>query len=123
MPERTADTAPNPQKSSVPCDDPSFASLPWRTHVSGGLMTACGVDTGASVQQELRPEAYGLDLGQEVKAAFNGSSVALFAHLPAMTQEVIGQHAGHHGLADRHGADADTGIVTALGEDICLAAV
>jgi len=31
--------------------------------------------------------------------------------LPAMAQEMIGEHAGHHGLADRHRADADAGIV------------
>ena len=28
-------------------------------------------------------------------------------HLPAMAQQMIGQHAGHHGFAHRHAADAD----------------
>ena len=31
-----------------------------------------------------------------------------------MPQKMIGQHARHHGLADRHGADADAGIVAAF---------
>ena len=31
------------------------------------------------------------------------------AHLPAMAQEMIREHAGHHGFADRHHADADAG--------------
>ena len=43
-----------------------------------------------------------------------------FAHLAAMTQIVIGDDARHHGLADRHGADADAGIVAALGGDLGL---
>ena len=41
----------------------------------------------------------------------------------AMTQIVIGEHAGHHGLADRHRADADAGVVAALGDDLGLVAV
>src|SRR6516165_9936426 len=39
------------------------------------------------------------------------------ADLPAMTQIVIGDHASHHGFADRHGADADARIVAASGYD------
>ncbi len=35
-----------------------------------------------------------------------------------MAQERVGQHAGHHRLADRHGADADAGVVAALGDDL-----
>ena len=44
------------------------------------------------------------------------------ADLPAMAQEVIGQHDRHHGLAHRHGADADAGVVPALGGDLGLVA-
>ena len=40
-----------------------------------------------------------------------------------MTQIMIGDHARHHRLADRHGADADAGIVAALGDDLGLVAV
>ena len=40
--------------------------------------------------------------------------------LAALTQIVIGNHARHHGLADRHRADADAGIVAALGADLGL---
>jgi hypothetical protein len=36
--------------------------------------------------------------------------------LAAMPQQVIGEHAGHHRLTHRHGADADAGVVAALGE-------
>ena len=43
-------------------------------------------------------------------------------HLSAMAQRLIGQHAGHHGFAHRHGADTDAGIVTALGDDLRLRA-
>src|SRR6195952_3340039 len=38
--------------------------------------------------------------------------------LPPMTQIVIGEHAGHHGLGHRHGADADAGVVAALGDEV-----
>ena len=50
------------------------------------------------------------------------SPTILSAHLPAMPQKMIRQHAGHHGFADRHRADADAGIVTALGEDVGVGA-
>src|SRR4029434_9630672 len=33
-----------------------------------------------------------------------------FAQLPALTQIVIGEHACHHGLADRHRANSDAGV-------------
>ena len=35
-----------------------------------------------------------------------------------MAQPVVGQHAGDHRLADRHGADADAGVVAPLGPDV-----
>jgi uncharacterized protein YjiS (DUF1127 family) len=44
------------------------------------------------------------------------------ADLPAMAQQVIGDDAGHHGLADRHRTDADAGIVPSLRENIRLSA-
>src|SRR5262249_58448452 len=44
------------------------------------------------------------------------------AELGALAQIVIGDHARHHGLADWHGANADAGIVPALGGDLGLAA-
>ena len=36
----------------------------------------------------------------------------------AVAQQMIGENAGHHGLADRNRADADTRIVPALGDDL-----
>src|ERR671913_307896 len=44
------------------------------------------------------------------------------AALRAMAQQVIGQHHGHHRLGDGRGADADAGIVTALGAQLDLVA-
>src|SRR5215831_2760282 len=46
-----------------------------------------------------------------------------FAHLSAMAQIVIGEHARHHGLADRHRPDADARVMAAAGGDLRLAAV
>src|SRR3954464_2603794 len=40
-----------------------------------------------------------------------------------MTQVMVGKHAGRHGLADRHRADADAGVVAAPGDDLGLVAV
>jgi hypothetical protein len=50
-------------------------------------------------------------------------SFPLRPDLPAMPQKMIREHAGHHGLADRHGADADAGIVVAFCRDVGLAAL
>src|SRR3546814_8212478 len=43
--------------------------------------------------------------------------------LCAVAQQVIREDQRHHGLADGHGADADTGIVTALGHHVDLFAL
>ena len=61
----------------------------------------------------VRRSAVGRDLGYALVA-----DAAVAAGLAAVAQEVVGQHAGHHRLADRHGADADAGIVAALGDDL-----
>src|SRR5262245_28642465 len=45
------------------------------------------------------------------------------AHLPALAQIMVGDHACHHGLADRHRTDADARIVAALGRHLGFAAV
>src|SRR5262245_64689911 len=39
-----------------------------------------------------------------------------------MTQELVRKHAGHHGFADRNGADADARIVAAFGDNLGFAA-
>jgi len=54
---------------------------------------------------------------------FGRSPLLDFADLAAMAQMMVGKHAGHHGFADRHCADADAGVVAALGDDVRLAAV
>ena len=43
--------------------------------------------------------------------------------LAAMAQEMVRQHQRHHRFADRHRADADAGIVAALGDDVGIVAV
>src|SRR6185437_5613142 len=45
------------------------------------------------------------------------------ADLAAMAQIVIGDHARHHGLADRHGANADTWVVTSGRPDFGIVAL
>ena len=42
----------------------------------------------------------------------------LVPDLPAVAQKLVGEHAGHHRLPDRHGANADARIVPALGRDL-----
>src|SRR5260370_14799246 len=46
-----------------------------------------------------------------------------FAHLPAVTQIVIGEHARHHGLADQHRPDADAGDLPASASDLGFMAI
>src|ERR1043166_6541981 len=43
--------------------------------------------------------------------------------LPALTQIMVGNDARHHGLADRHGADAEARIMPARGYDFALPAI
>ena len=42
----------------------------------------------------------------------------LTAHLAAVAQERVGEHAGDHRLADRHRPNADARVVPALGDDL-----
>ncbi len=56
------------------------------------------------------------DDDRDWKAGRSGSG----AGLSAMPQKMIGEHTGDHCLADRHCANADTGIVTSLGQDLGL---
>ncbi len=44
----------------------------------------------------------------------------LAADLPAVPQEMVGEHDRHHGLSDRNRANADAWIVSALGDDLGL---
>src|ERR1700722_10224803 len=44
----------------------------------------------------------------------------LSAHLPAMPQEGIRQHASDHRFTDGHGADADAWVMAAFGDDLRL---
>src|ERR1700712_3782537 len=46
------------------------------------------------------------------------SKACTSADLAAVAQEMIGEHARHHGFADRQRANADAGIVTPLGHDV-----
>src|SRR5258707_471849 len=51
------------------------------------------------------------------------SGLCTLTDLAAMAQEMIRQHACHHGFADRHRADSDAGVVAAFGHDIGIGAV
>ena len=42
----------------------------------------------------------------------------VFTNLPTVQQQMIQHNTGHHRLTNRHGANANTGIVTALGDDL-----
>src|ERR1700722_5120850 len=44
------------------------------------------------------------------------------ADLGALAQIMVRDHASEHGFPDRHRANADTGVVTALGRDLALRA-
>ena len=44
------------------------------------------------------------------------------AVLGAVPQQMVRQHAGHHRLSHRHGADADAGVVPSFGRDLGLLA-
>ena len=58
----------------------------------------------------------------DVVIALHGGRQLSLAGLAAVAEVMIGEHDGHHRLADRHGADADARIVTALGRDFGLVA-
>src|SRR5690606_1951377 len=49
-----------------------------------------------------------------------GKKLSDLPHLPAVAEQVVGEDQGHHGFADRDGADADAGVVAALGGDLDL---
>jgi hypothetical protein len=45
------------------------------------------------------------------------------ATLGLVAEQVVGEDDGHHGFADRHGANSDTGVVAALGGDFDVLAL
>ena len=63
-------------------------------------------------------------LGQhdDVVIALHGGRQLAPAGLAAVAEVMIGEHDGHHGLSDRHGADADARIMPAFGRDFGLVA-
>ena len=58
----------------------------------------------------------------DVVIALHGGRQLALAGLAAVAEVMIGEHDGHHRLADRHGADADARIMTAFGRDFGLVA-
>ena len=68
--------------------------------------------------QATRPAARRARRNSRTGGAAGQADAALAAGLPTVTEEMVGKHAGHHRLADRHGADADARIVPALGHDL-----
>ena len=71
--------------------------------------------SGGAVRQHQFP---GADDGGEDRRRDAVRTAGLPAGLRAMPQQVVGEDAGHHRLAHRHGADADAGVVAALGQDL-----
>src|SRR6516162_4320333 len=59
-------------------------------------------------------------LGRETQGnqCETGRLTSVLTALPAVAQQVVREHDGHHRLTDRHGTDADTGVMTALGRDL-----
>src|SRR3954470_3571974 len=79
-----------------------------RSQVSAIILAGLGADRPPSISHSVM---------------FLISAASMLADLPAMPQEMIGQHARHHCLADRHRTNADAGVVTPLGRDIGIGAV
>ena len=52
------------------------------------------------------------------KGRWKGASAARSPHLRPVPQEMIGQHQRHHRFGNRHRANADAGVMAALGDDI-----
>ena len=79
---------------------------------------------GAFANFELRPEQARQGHPENTQGYEHlgaGLSVGHLARSPALgavAQIVVGEHDGDHGLADRHGTDADTRIVAALGRNL-----
>ncbi len=58
-----------------------------------------------------------------VLLAGSSEARALFPALTPMAQELVGENDGHHGFADGDGADADAGVMAALGDNLGFVAV
>src|SRR4051812_19740459 len=81
-----------------------------RSQVSAIILAGLGCDLAPSVSQA-------------VMLLSSAASMRISAHLAALAKEMIGEYARHHRFADRHRANADAGVVTALGHDIGVGAV
>ena len=95
-----------------------------RSQVSAIISAGLAADLAPSISQSVifcKSEAFMAAVCRKHGRATSEYMYGL-ADLPAMPQEMIGQHAGHHGLADRHRADADAGVVAALGHDVGVGA-
>src|SRR3954470_18594271 len=79
-----------------------------RSQVSAIILAGLGADRAPSISHSVM---------------FLISAASMLADLSAMAQEMIGQHARYHCLPDRDRANADAGIVTALGHDVGVGAV
>src|SRR3954451_4017231 len=79
-----------------------------RSQVSAIILAGLGAERPPSISQSVM---------------FLISAASTLADLAAMPEKMIGEHAGHHGFADRHRANADARVVTPLGHDVGIGAV
>src|SRR3978361_616190 len=94
-------------RTNAPTRHNGTPAAPRRSQVCASSATGFGADRAPSISQSV------ISLS---------SRVCTLAHLPAMAEEMIRQHAGHHGFTTRPRANADAGIVTPFGHDIGVGA-
>lgn len=95
-----------------------------RSQVSDIILAGLAADLAPSINQSVifcKSEAFMTAVCRKHGRAT--SNMYGLADLPAMPQEMIRQHAGHHGLADRHRPNADAGVMAALGHDVDIGAL
>src|SRR5512135_2630750 len=90
-----------------------------------GRAAAWACSSGAEVRSQ-KPEARMQKSETRIVARFWFPASGFWLLSPTLglvAQQVIGQDRRHHRLADGGGADADAGVVTALGRDLRVLAV
>ena len=104
--------------------------LPWAELVAarGRALAAHGrndaADCSATMAELAQVRDQVVQLGLAALLPALDAAVAQRARVDtAVAQQMVGQHAGHHRLADRYGTDAHAGVVAALGDDLGLVAV
>ena len=99
---------------------PASSGFPERGRQDQGLRRPPGAGAGA-VEIPSEPQARAAS-GKTARSAARllkwRSTGRRQPYLTPMPQRRVRQHTGHHRFSHRHGADADTGIVAAFGDDL-----